>query len=226
LLENPKDYDSMFYIAEAYASYANNISEAIKWAEKYALQRDKIKKISFNVSVYYMLITMYMKISDMKKCWEWLEIALKEVQDDVDLNMALLRYGLLTNNQNLVAAGARAFVNAYRDFNKNIVKRGGRFVFNYDEKSLAMATFHLAITYLEHSVIELKNLQNLMPKIPKKFSDELQQGLKDWFGKNETIFKHNDALLQATETAKTLYSVYPKSNRSRLRTLTDSRPQG
>lgn len=219
LKENPKDYDSMFYIAEAYASYAQNHKESAIWGEKYANNRHKIADGKFNVSVFYMLITLYMKMDMMEKCWEWLEVALKEVPDDLDINMALLRYGLMTNNQNLTGAGARAFVTAYNDFEKTRSERGGKFVFNYREDYLAMATFHLAVTYLEHSAIELKNLWDLMPRIPKKLAGELQQGLKGWFEKNETILKHNDTLLHASETAQTLYSINPKSIGSGLRTV-------
>ena len=216
LIEDPKDYDSMFYIAQAYSSYEQNRDESISWGEKYANNRHKIK--SFNVSIFYMLVISYMKINDMARCWHWLEIGLKEVPGDLDLNMALLRYGLMTKNQNLASAGARAFVNTYHNFEKDAAKRGGRFVFNYREDYLAFATFHLAITYLQHSANELKSLYNIMPNIPKKLSDELRQGLKDWFDKNETIFKHNNSLLQASKTAQALYSVNPKPNGSRLRT--------
>jgi glycosyltransferase involved in cell wall biosynthesis len=215
LEEDPKDYDSMFYIAQAYASFEENRDESIKWAEKYANNRHKVK--SFNVSIFYMLVISYMKINDMARCWHWLEIGLKEVPGDLDLNMALLRYGLLTKNQNLASAGARGFVTCYRNFGKDAAKRGGRFVFSYREDHLAFATFHLALTYLQHSANELENLFAVLPKIPKKISDELRQGLKDWFDKNETIFKHHNSLLQATETARALYSVRPKPNSSGLR---------
>ena len=214
--ENPLDYDSMFYLAEAYATYAHKIPESIQWAEKYLANRKKIK--GFNVSAFYLLITLYMKINNLRKCWEWLEIALKEVQDDVDINMALIRYGILTKNQNFIGAGARAFVTSYHNFKKNISERGGRFVFNYNKESLAEATFHLATTYLQHSSIELKNLYKLLPEIQIDVADRLRKGLKDWFDENETIFKHNDAMFQATETARTLYSITPRSNRPRLRT--------
>lgn len=218
LKENPKDYDSMFYLAQALASYADKRDESIMWAEKYANSEKKMKAGKFNESIYYMLVTSYMKKDDMANCWKWLETGLRKIPDDLDLNMALLRYGLLTNNQNLVAAGARAFVTSYNNFEKNKAKRGGRFTFNYREDYLAMATFHLATTYLEHSAIQLKNLWELLPRIPEKFASELQQGLKDWFDKNETIFKYNDSLLQASETARTLYGISQKSDKSRLRT--------
>ena len=223
LEENPRDYDSMFYIAQAYASYAGKSDEAIEWAEKYARHRQNMKKGKFNESVYYMLVTSYMKKDNMIKCWEWLEVALKEVPGDLDLSMALLRYGLIMKNQNLVAAGARAFVTAYKDFEKVSSGRGGRFVFNYREDYLSIAIFHLAMTYLQHSVIELKNLWDIIPKIPEKLAGELQQGLKDWFEKNETIFKYNDTLLQASKTAQTLYTVNRKPDKSGLRASINTR---
>ena len=215
LVEDPKDYDSMFYIAQAYASFENKRDESIKWGEKYANNKNKMK--GFNVSIYYMLITSYMKMNDMINCWKWLETGLKEIPGDLDLNMALLRYGLLTKNQNLASAGARAFVTAYKNFKSTAVERGGRFVFNYQEEHLAFATFHLAITYLQHSANELKDLYDIMPNISKKIAGNLREGLKSWFDKNETIFKHNNTLLQATETAQALYSVTPKSNGPGLR---------
>jgi len=223
LEENSRDYDSMFYLAQALASYADKREESIEWAEKYVKHRPNMKKGKFNESIYYMLVTSYMKNNDMIKCWKWLEVALKEVPGDLDLNMALLRYGMMTENQNLIGAGARAFITAYRDFEEGRSKKGGRFTFNYKEDYLAVAIFHLALTYLQHSVIELTNLWDIMPKIPEKLAGELQQGLKDWFEKNETIFKYNDTLLQASKTAQTLYTINQKSDKSRLRTAVNPR---
>ena len=217
LEEDPHDYDSMFYISQAYASFEDKREKSIDWGEKYANNRKKVKD-KFNESVFYTLITMHMKNGNVINCWKWLEIALKEVPNDLDLNMALLRYGLMTKNQNLVGAGARAFVTCYQNFQKDRAKRGGRFTFNYNTESLSVAIFHLAATYLEHSKTQLQALENLLPIIPKKLADELRQGLKDWFDKNETIFKHNNSLLQASRTAQALYSVNPKPNGSRLRT--------
>jgi len=223
LEEDPKDYDSMFYLSQAYSQFGLDSIEALKWAEKYAKHRSNIAKGKFHESVYYSIIIMHMKNGDMKQCWKWLEIALKEIPGDLDLNMALLRYGLLTNNRNLIGAGARAFITSYDSFKKEIVNRAARFSFNYNESSFAFALFHLSVTYLEHSKIELERLYSVMPSIPKDLANELQQGLKDWFDKNETIFKHTDSMLQASKTAGTLYSLSPKPDLQRLRALTNTR---
>jgi len=223
LEEDPKDYDSMFYISQAYSQFGLDNIKSLRWAEEYAKHRSNIAKGKFHESVYYSIIIMHMKNDDMKQCWKWLEIALKEIPGDLDINMALLRYGLLTNNQNLVGAGARAFVTSYHSFKKDTVKRAARFAFSYNEDSLAFALFHLSVTYLEHSKIELERLYAVMPNISKKLADELQQGLKSWFDKNETIFKHTDSMLQASKTAGTLYSLSPKPNKQRLRALINTR---
>ena len=124
LKENPKDYDSMFYIAEAYSSYEKKYTEAIEWAEKYVQNRKKMKKNRFNDSAFYMLVILYMKINDLEKCWKWLKIALEEIPGDLDLSMALIRYGLITSNKNLIGSGARAFVTAYNNFEKDKANRG------------------------------------------------------------------------------------------------------
>jgi glycosyltransferase involved in cell wall biosynthesis len=217
--ENKEDYDSIFYLSQAYSDFALDIDNALKWAIKYAKHRKKIADGKFHHSVYYSIITIYMKKGDLQRAWKWLEIALKEIPDDLDICMALLRYGLMINNRNLAAAGARAFVTSYLKFEENLCERASRFCFNYNVESYAVALFHLSVSYLEHSKVELQRLYEVVPKISKRLSDELQQGLKDWFGENETIFKHTDPLLQTSEATRTLHSIGPKSNGQRRRTI-------
>lgn len=219
LEDDKKDYDSMFYLSQAYSDFALDMDKALEWAEKYAKYRSNIAKGRFHDSVYYSIITIYMKKGNLKQCWKWLEIALKEIPGDLDICMALLRYGLMTNNRNLAAAGARAFVTSYISFNKDICNRAARFCFNYNVESYAFALFHLSVSYLEHSKIELQRLYEVMPNISKKLSDELQQGLKDWFDKNETIFKHTDSVLQTPEATRTLHVLSPNPNGQGRRTL-------
>jgi hypothetical protein len=217
--EDKKDYDSIFYLSQAYSDFGLDINESLKWALEYAKHRGHIAKGKFHESIYYSIITIYMKLGDMKNCWKWIEIALKEIPGDLDISMALLRYGLMTNNRNLVGAGARGFVNAYVNIDKNICETASRFCFNCNMESYAFALFHLSVTYLEHSKIELQRLYSVMPNISKKLSDEFQQGLKDWFDANETVFKHTDSVLQAPKATGTLHSLSPKTNGQGRRTL-------
>lgn len=223
LQKNPHDYDSMFYLSQAYGSFAENPDKALEWAIKYAKKRKKIRDGKFHRSVYWSIIAPYLNRQDPKNAWKWLEIALKELPNDLDISMALLRYGVLTKNQNLVGAGARGFVNAYHDFEKHMAERASQFVFNRNENAYAYALFHLATTYLEHSKDTLNLLYKAMDDIPNSFREELREGLKLWFNTNDSIFKHHNAMLQATETARALYSFRPKSNREGLRTAIHQR---
>jgi len=216
LRKNPHDYDSMFYISQAYGNFEENMDEGVKWAIRYAEKRKKIKKIRFHKSVYWSIIAYYLKGHDLKEAWKWLEVALKDIPGDLDINMALIKYGILTKNQNLVGAGARAYVNAYHDFSKNRAEIGSQFVFNKSEAHYAFALFHLATTYLEHSKNTLEMLYKSMDKIAPSYAKDFQEGLKTWFDKNESVFKHNNAMLSATETARALYSVRPKPDREGL----------
>lgn len=215
--KNPNDFDSMFYISQAYSSFADNLDEGIKWAIRYAEKRKKIKEGKFHNSVYWSIISYYLNRSDAKNAWKWLEIALKEIPGDLDISMALLRYGILTKNQSFVGAGARAFVTAYENFNDDIIKRGSQFIFNYSKNSYVFALFHLSTTYLQHSVISLKTLYKEIENIEPKFKEEIQEGLNLWFEKNNAIFKHNNAVLSAAKTARTLHSFSPESDSKGLR---------
>ena len=217
LKKNPRDYDSIFYISQAYGTFAGEREKAFEWAVKYAKLRKKIKHRRFHQSVYWSIIAYCLNTQNAIEAWKWLEIALKEIPGDLDINMALLRYGLMTKNQNFVGAGARAFVTAYNNFGKSAAERGARFTFNYTKEAYAFALFHLATTYLEHSSQTLKLLQDAMVNLPFKYVSELQDGLKLWFEKNESIFKHHNAVLSATKTAQTLYSVRKKSDGPGLR---------
>jgi glycosyltransferase involved in cell wall biosynthesis len=217
--EDKKDYDSMFYLCQAYSDFSLDMNEALKWALEYAKRRGQIAKGKFYQSVYYTIITIYMKLGNLKEAWKWIEIALKEIPGDLDISMALLRYGLMTKNRNLAAAGSRGFVNAFINFDKDICNNATKFCFNRNVESYAFALFHLSVSYLEHSKIELQRLYEVMPKLSKRLSDEFQQGLKDWFEKNETIFKHTDSMFQTSAATRTLHSLSPKPDGQGRRTL-------
>lgn len=212
LKENPHDYDSMFYIAQAYSSFAQDLTKGLPWAEKYANVKVRKKMgIKFNKSVFYLLIIGYMKLDDLEKSWEWLQVAMKENPNDLDICMAMMRVGIHQQNLDLIGAGARAFVNKYKSFEKDRVQTASQFVFNYKPSSYAFALYQLTLTYLQHCAIKVTELEKTLDELDDKaMADELKAGVHGFLKVNKAIFEHNDALLQASETASTLYTKRPQ----------------
>jgi len=221
LVENPRDYDSMHYIAQAYTYFMDDLDKGLEWAEKYALCRKKIKKGKFNNSVYYLLIIGFMKQSDQEKCFKWLQVAMKEDPESLDISMGLLRYGIWTKNLDMIGAGAKSFIDKFSNFEKTRVKTASRFVFNYNRESYLFALYHLTLTHLQYSSANVKRLRKEVGRMENKLEKDLNSGLDNWLKENETVFKHNHTLLQATEAAVALFGTGKQPDINRLRPYVD-----
>lgn len=206
--ENPKDYASYFYLAEAYASWKNDGKKALEYAEKYFSMRPQIKAEgkNFNPSVYYMAAAVADIDGDDEVKLKWLERGLKFNPNDLDLFWLQMLHGLKTKNPEFMVSGARGFVAAYENYDKQRLVKTGKFVFNRKLESYAAALYYLAAGHLENGTVHMRKLQKVvLPKCNEALDTEVRDkfkalldalGLKDTDEQNPAT-EHNHAELSA-----------------------------
>ena len=165
LKDNPDDYQSLFYMAQAYGFYKKNTPETLKYAFKYIAYKDKIGK-EFNPSIYHLVVSIYLDQQKYQDAKLNIEQALKCDPLDLDILYDWIQYGLKTNEYKIVAIASQRFVYAFENMSKLRMERGGRFFFNYNLQTYAMALYYVSVSYLENGVIELNKLKDLFKKLP------------------------------------------------------------
>lgn len=178
LKDNPKDYQSMFYIAQAYASYEGNLPETFKYAFQYINSKDKIGK-EFNSSIYHLVAFIYLNQQKYEDAKHIIEDALKNDPMDLDILYDWIKYGLRTSDYKIVAIASQRFVFAFENMPQLRIKAGGRFFFNYNLNSYAQALYYVSISYLENGVIELNKLKDLFEKLPDNVTKKIKDKLAD-----------------------------------------------
>lgn len=181
LEKNPKDYDAMFYMAEALGTYADS-RDGLKWAIKYAELRKHIGR-KFNPSIFYLIVNTCRQLGEWDIMRHWLNIGQSVIPKDLDLSMCQIQLGVHAKDRALIRDGATNFVAAYIAFEQDRIKRGGGFFFHRRPDSLAYAIYQLILCDLEAATIGmgqldvvLKNLPD--PKMADHFREELAKNLK------------------------------------------------
>ena len=165
LEDDPNDYQSLFYMAQAYGFYKENITETLKYAFQYVAFKDKIGN-EFNPSIYHLIAFIYLDQQKYQDAKSIIEDALRCDPLDLDILHDWIQYGLKTNEYKIVAIASQRFVYAFENMSKLRMERGGRFFFNYNLQAYGMALYYVSISYLENGVIELNKLKDLFKKLP------------------------------------------------------------
>ena len=182
LKDNPKDYESLFYIAQAYGFYENDSKKAEQYALQYISHKNEIGE-RFNSSIYHLIVFIYLSEEKYEDAKLIIEAALKHDSLDLDIIYDWITYGLKIKDAKTVAISSQRFVYAFENMSKLRMKSGGRFFFNYNLDSYSRALYYLSISYLENGVIELNKLKDLFKKLPdettytikNKLLNDLQQ---------------------------------------------------
>jgi glycosyltransferase involved in cell wall biosynthesis len=215
LQEDPEDYASYFYLAEASASWQNDGKKALEYAKKYYSHRQDILNSgkNFNPSVYYMAAA----VADIDKNFDdklkWLERGLKYNPGDMDLCWLQMTHGLKTKNPEFIVSGARGFAAAYESYEEKRLVESGKFVFNRKLESYAAALYYLSAGHLEGGCVHMRKLlrivlpqckPELQTEIKGKY-DKLLEALdmkdieelnENESGNQETVSEHNHKELQ------------------------------
>jgi glycosyltransferase involved in cell wall biosynthesis len=180
LKENPKDYESLFYLAQAYSSFAGDEERAHEYALEYLKYRGKLGR-RFNQSIYFMIATQYLRWEQFDKCQKMIDKGLDHNPQNLDLAMCQLKLGLAQKNSVLAAAGAGRFVNVFDSFNKSRYQNPGTFLFNYNLEAFTFALYYLSMCQFEFGTDNLKRLQKTLAQAPAHVKTEIHGNIDKIF---------------------------------------------
>jgi len=182
LEKDPDDVVAIFYLIQSYTAYDEFI-EAAKYVERY--EETSIRTgVKFNGSIYCTASHVYRKLMDKKNTQKWLLAGLKEYPNDLDLLMNLTEYGVWIQNIDLMAKGAKGFLKAHAEYQKNPIAGGNRFVYANTPESVCYCMFHLSMGMLQQGCQVLDQLGTVL----KDTKLEYQIGMRGDVGKVLEIF--------------------------------------
>jgi glycosyltransferase involved in cell wall biosynthesis len=180
LEEDPTDYASYFYLAQANASWKNDNKKALEYAEIYYGHKEDIEKSKekFNPSIYYMAAGICNDMDNHEEKLKWLARGFQYNPGDLDLFWLQFLHGLKTKNPEFIVSGARGFVAAYENYDRERLLKSGKFVFNRRLESYAATLYYLTSGYLETSMISMRKLQRtVLPDCNPDISSEIKRKL-------------------------------------------------
>jgi len=181
--EDPTDYDSLFYIANAYTSWGAQPDTGLKYAQEYLSHKDEIGE-PFNQSVYYLMCGILEYKKDVQLWHDTIEAGLKSQMNDMDLWWSMLRYGLFTKNPDDLMQGATNFIRCAETFPKDRQDKkiiGQKFFFTYNPEYIAKALYYIFLGNLETSMVALEKLEVALKHCSQSVKEELSDHIVDDF---------------------------------------------
>ena len=169
LEDNPDDIAAMFYLIQAYTAY-DEYSKAAEYIEKYEETSERTST-KFNGAVYCTACHVYRKLMDKKNAQKWLLAGLKKYPKDLDLLMNMAEYGVWVQDMNLMVQGAKGFLQAYDEYQKNPIASGNRFTYANTPESVCYCLFHLSMGMFQQGCYTLDQLSLMLPKTKSEFNN-------------------------------------------------------
>ena len=160
LEDDPEDWDTYFYLCQCYA-VNDEIDKSIDAGEIYIAHKDKVV---IKDSIFFTMVRQYMRKENEAKASEWLHMGLERMPEDIDLNVAMVEFGIWANNGFLVAKGATQYIMSHEAMKQNPLIKGNRFIFSFNNEVLAFCHYWLALVRLEEGKRVLDALKNLLPQ--------------------------------------------------------------
>jgi len=182
LEKDPDDVVALFYLIQSYTAY-DEFAEAVKYVERYEETSARID-VKFNGSIYCTATYIYRKLFDKKNTQKWLLAGLKEYPNDLDLLMNLTEYGVWIQDINLMAKGAKGFLKAHAEYQKNPIAGGNRFVYANTPESVSYCMFHLSMGMMQQGCHVLNQLNIVL----KDTHAEYEAGIHGDVGKVLDMF--------------------------------------
>lgn len=177
--KNPDDVVAMFYLIQAHTAYSEYTNAAI-YIERYE-EASKRTGVVFNGSIYCTACHVYRKLMDKKNAQKWLLNGLKEYPKDLDLLMSLTEYGVWVQDINLVVQGARGFLKAYDEYQKDPIASGNRFTYANTPESMSYCLFHLAMATFQQGCATLDRLGVSLDKTRAEFNEGIRKDVTKVF---------------------------------------------
>jgi len=169
--QNPDDVVSMFYLVQAYTTY-EEYDKAIEYIERYEETSERTG-VKFNGSIYVTAAYVYRKLLDKKNAQKWLLAGLKEYPRDLDLLMSMTEYGVWVQDINLMAQGAKGFLQVYEEYQTNPIASGNRFTYANTPEAACYCMFHLSMGMFQQGCHMLDRLNTKLDET----SDDFKNGI-------------------------------------------------
>lgn len=167
---NPEDWEVYFYLSQI--SGANKeLDLSIEYAEKYLEHKNELS--IFNPSIYYPLIQALIAKKDFVNAEKWLREANKELPEDLDIAMAHIQYAIETKKGEMVLRAALLFTEIYKKMEVNPAIAGGRFIYNFNKKSLCFCLYHLSVNFIGKGMEYLNSFQKILATLSDSFKEEM-----------------------------------------------------
>jgi glycosyltransferase involved in cell wall biosynthesis len=176
--ENPEDYESVFYIAQAYGAFLQDEDNALLWGKRYVKMKAAAGK-EFNPSIYHLNAAICGKKGLEKDCRSWIDQGLKDDPLDIDLLMDLIQWSIRNEDRTTLVAASQRFTYCYENFDKYRFDHPGRFFFNYNANALASALFYATTGLIENGVVMLRKLKGTIPALNEKNRTEILMKLQN-----------------------------------------------
>lgn len=170
LAKNPNDVICWFYLCQMYCT-RGMLEESIEAGEKYMAMRRR--DIAFNHCIYFTMISNYLKTNNIEKVKTWLDEALANTTDSLDIALAQLEYGIITNKIDYVFNGGRNYINIFNIYQTNPEIKGNNFVFTFNYEILAYVVAQYSLCIIDNGLKTILSLQNILPNTSDKYTDNL-----------------------------------------------------
>lgn len=168
LKNNPNDWQVYFYMAQLYPK-KGKLKAALTCCESYIRHRDDIEK--FNQSIWFTLLQLALKLKDEETIERHFRAALEALPYDVDVAWAVMEYGIMKPDPEIIAEGASRYVVAYDRVLADPLSKQERFIYSANSKALTMALYHLSLLRLNDGLRLLERLKALLPELPKDYRE-------------------------------------------------------
>lgn len=175
---NPKDYLALFYLCQISATRGHR-EDCVKYGEEYVKHKEEaLKEDNFNPCVYYTVAMNLIKLNDVEKADEWIKMGLDDIPNDLDLNFAVFQVGLLTRNRDRMIVGARRYMKAYEDLQRDPGVNQGRFTYTLNFDALSHVVYNTMIIELSDGFNLIKVLEQTLPYCSEDNRKSITEGLK------------------------------------------------
>lgn len=159
LEDDPEDWGCYFYLAQQYAGIGQHkkcVDHAVKYIENFS------EDPSFNGSIYSTLVQQFMFLEDSEKCDHYLAEAIKKFPTDLDVQSAVIDYGIWLKKPHVLKKGAERFVFAFDKLSADPTYNQTRFIYTFNHYALAKALFHYTTLYFQEAIHVLKRYREVL----------------------------------------------------------------
>jgi glycosyltransferase involved in cell wall biosynthesis len=172
--EDPKDYESYFYLCQAYRQLEDNVEKSLENGLKYLELKDAIGA-EFNQAIYHTVAALYFEKGDVAKSGTIIKQGLAVNNKNPDLWFDTLKIAVKCKEMKAIAVASQSYVTAIRELRKTRTSSlGGQFFFYTDSDSVATGLYYLSMCYFQNGASELVNLKNILKFSSGKTQDEIK----------------------------------------------------